>query len=851
MMETSQQQLISALVQRLDKNNGFIESMHTLVESVDNGVSSLVRNNANSLENKKDFSETMKSIEDVMQQFLKSQEVTKALQMQESKTFQEKADVFNDTVKTIQKTVIEFIGQSFVPIIDVINKSNQSNQEIQKSLLMLAKTNKKQNKLLKQLLLDKAGSSKSSQDSDCASPKISPLPVSLPVEAKTLVSNDASVATTTLVDSSMSVPNNASSSTTTSMEAEVPLAAKNFPVTTTAVQAPSSVTENKSVTTTPSEIYKVPEVAPEIAADVNDTAKTLAALAEKSSAASVPDDNSMDLDDNKDQDSKDDKEQEQCQDDIDEANDKTNSGTQPFDYVTDKSPEGQVATIAKKFAQAKGKHTNKESVPKVTKKSKKDKQPKVDQDGENEEDKPAPVDRQTPAKEPRNFSTSTKTANMNLAKQSQEKAKLITEDDKQKCASDYNGSTDQVKSTKKRILSTTKVVGSGLTQKKPKIDKITAIGIVSSSTPKPNATNQTLKSAPNLSKPDQERRKCMLEIIDFLNEHPKFKHLFEFIQEWSLKTSAGTVFIFQGPGRRPPEGKRERTMYRSIGIHLGLLKIIAATLAQNLNNAQFKFNKIGEEVDALLKFLPQNEDNFLAKEHNDCQVYVEEFEEDIRQRFHLPINCRNFSDEILYLRVDTFWNIMIALGGKPMITLDNSQLAAMAQQTKNKVDTHWSFGNMETKQFSLFVPPHINLMEKLKPSYSFIFSRNVAEFRLIKPVADQDSDLASKILVNSNVWRLSDKSGVDANIHWLSDQPVQTWHNLAKIFNFNNIVQDDDQDNEDVQEDSEENVEEDGEEDGEENDEENGEENNEEDDEDGCFEDSEHNVGQACVVGND
>lgn len=307
-------------------------------------------------------------------------------------------------------------------------------------------------------------------------------------------------------------------------------------------------------------------------------------------------------------------------------------------------------------------------------------------------------------------------------------------------------------------------------------------------TSKPNEPVTLLKGGPKMSSSERSRRKTFLKIIDFFNDHPKFKHLFEFIQEWSLKTSAGTVFVFQGPGKRPQrEEDRERIIYRSIGIHLGLLKVIAATLAQHLDNTQSKFNEIGDEVDALLMFLTENKDDFLAEEHDDCLSRVDEFEDDIRQRFHLPILCKNFCDEILYIRVDTFWNIMIALGGKPIITLDNNQLAALAQQTKNKFDTHWTFNQMETRQISLFAPVHINLMEKLKPSYSFILGRNVQCFRMIKQVAEQDSDFADKIRVNSNMWRLEDKSGVNANTHWLSDQPVQSWHYLAKVFKDNDI----------------------------------------------------------------
>jgi hypothetical protein len=303
-----------------------------------------------------------------------------------------------------------------------------------------------------------------------------------------------------------------------------------------------------------------------------------------------------------------------------------------------------------------------------------------------------------------------------------------------------------------------------------------------------NSKADTSAASSKLTSTENQTRNFMMKLQHFLNmeANEAIKSVFEFIADWGMNSAAGTVFVFPGPNSKGVDDTH--SYHFTIGIHVGLMKIILDTFIAYFEDNQ-PFKNVQANVDKFVTSVKENSGHFLFKEH--AETMKVDFPDDLRDRFHLPIKCPDFkSGDIIYLRINSFWDVMIALNKRSEpVPLELEKLVDLAQTASElpPVIHVYRTANDEVKQeiqLNLFEPLSVEQKGLLKKMYDPIFRRNPGEakVKLNAELLKKDPEYAKEINAKGNAWRLDDKTNQDASKHWFSDEPVLNRKELTEHF---------------------------------------------------------------------
>jgi hypothetical protein len=278
-------------------------------------------------------------------------------------------------------------------------------------------------------------------------------------------------------------------------------------------------------------------------------------------------------------------------------------------------------------------------------------------------------------------------------------------------------------------------------------------------------------------------------IHDMFVAEPSLKTAFEFIRDWVFNSAAGTIAAFWGPSYK--QSANDHPYYWGIGIHLGILLDILDVFRKVLDTP-YK----GVDLEAVTKCISTliqtvtNTNDIIKREHEDILSNVNRDKQKVLARFFLPVSKDLKDKNILYLRINTFWNIMAVLGGKPRPwPLTTSQLAQMherALSTKNRRQAHGK-GDVVLE---LFRPLDLETFEVIQKSYSPLLRRLRAQWLMLTSLM-QRSRVASKMLDTGpeNSWRsdciLVKGQNLIGDTHWLSTKPILSRKKVSATFALN------------------------------------------------------------------
>jgi len=257
----------------------------------------------------------------------------------------------------------------------------------------------------------------------------------------------------------------------------------------------------------------------------------------------------------------------------------------------------------------------------------------------------------------------------------------------------------------------------------------------------------------------------LASIRDMFQTDPDLKTLFEFIRDWALNSMAGTMCVLWGPSYGPNSGNHTNNW--GVGIHLGLLSDTVTTFIKVLGPT-YK----GVDLEALAKKIPTliqrvtTANELLKKEDENILGNVFRDRKSVQNRFVLPVTT-NFKDNILYMRINTFWNIMIVLGGKPNpwpLTL--SQIAQLHARAESRRTFKQSAQGLEP-----FKPLDLETKEKIEYAFTRILRRCEGQYLLLEALLECTDAALGLFDPQANAWRKECPMILGhglADVHWFS-----------------------------------------------------------------------------------